>query len=232
MKYPAKVVVLGVALGGLSGCTAPNPLYHVEGDPEADPEADERRRDASAEPPAVMDAATVDPPEANGTAADAGDDGSLAEAGGGEELNGLRAEVYDNPDLRGDPLIRLDREINFHWDDGLVDPAVEGDEFSVRWTALVEPRFSEDYVFSAYTNDGVRLWVNGMRLIDNWHDQYATRVEGKIRLKAGQRVALTMEFFHYSGPAIATLSWSSASEPRAIIPAERLFPPPLQPESP
>jgi hypothetical protein len=46
---------------------------------------------------------------------------------------------------------------------------------------------------------------------------------GSIALTAGQFYSITMEFYENGGGAVAKLSWESASQPRQIIPQNRLF---------
>src|SRR2546422_2552981 len=42
------------------------------------------------------------------------------------------------------------------------------DQFSVRWTGKVEPKQSGEYAVHTISNDGVRLWVDGKLIVDNW----------------------------------------------------------------
>ncbi len=46
--------------------------------------------------------------------------------------------------------------------------ALAGDTYSVRWTGFVQPHFSQTYTFRTNTDDGVRLWVNGVQIINRW----------------------------------------------------------------
>jgi hypothetical protein len=98
------------------------------------------------------------------------------------------------------------------------------DTFSVRWTGQVMPQFSETYTFYTTSNDGVRLWVNGQLLIDNWTDHAATENSGTITLTGGQRYDIRMDFYDNLRNAVARLSWSSPSTAKAVVPTARLFP--------
>ncbi len=51
---------------------------------------------------------------------------------------------------------------------------IGADTFSVRWSGQVSPRYSQTYTFSTTSDDGVRLWVNGALLIDQWNDHAPT----------------------------------------------------------
>ena len=97
------------------------------------------------------------------------------------------------------------------------------DNFSVRWRARVKPQFSETYTFKTVTDDGARLWVNGVPLVDKWIGQAATAWTGQITLVAGQYYDLEMQYFDGQFGASAKLYWSSASQPEQIIPALRLY---------
>src|SRR6185436_13058911 len=75
------------------------------------------------------------------------------------------------------------------------------------------------------SDDGVRLWVNGVQLVNNWTDHPPTENSGTIALSAGVRYSIQMDYYENGGGATAALSWSSLSQPKEIIPANRLFPP-------
>jgi hypothetical protein len=87
------------------------------------------------------------------------------------------------------------------------------DTFSARWTGQVDAPVSGTYTFYTASDDGVRLWVNGVPLVDNWTLHSLTENSGTIVLTAGQRYAIRMEFFERAGAATARLLWSSASIP-------------------
>lgn len=138
---------------------------------------------------------------------------------------GLSAEYYDNADFTGSVLRRLDPQIDFNW--GLSGPAtsISGDTFSVRWSGQLEPSYTETYRFTANTDDGVRLWVNGQLIIDSWSNRFlATDTSGAIPLTAGARVSVKMEYYENFGFASARLSWSSPSQALQVVPAARLYP--------
>ena len=105
------------------------------------------------------------------------------------------------------------------------------DTFSVRWTGQVQPQYSETYTFYTNSDDGIRLWVNGQLVVNNWTDHGPTENSGPIALVANQRYDIVLEFYENGGGAIAQLSWSSASQTKQIIPSNRLFPVPAAPVS-
>jgi len=135
---------------------------------------------------------------------------------------GVRANYFKGMDLRNLVLTRIDPQINFNWGGGEPDPAVGVDQFSVRWTGEVEAAFTETYTFYTNSDDGIRLWVDGQQLVNNWTDHGATENRGKIDLVAGNTYSVVMEFYENGGSAVAELRWSSPSTPKQLIPQAAL----------
>jgi hypothetical protein len=136
---------------------------------------------------------------------------------------GLTGEYYDNSDFTNLKLTRVDPSINFSWGSSSPDPSIGPDTFSVRWTGQVQPRYSEIYTFYTKTDDGVRLWVDGVLLIDKWVPQSPTEWKASLSLMAGQNYDIKMEYYENTGGATAQLSWSSPSQSKQIIPQTQLY---------
>ena len=52
--------------------------------------------------------------------------------------------------------------------------------FSARWTGDIV-RYTETYTFITTSDDGVRLWVDGRRIIDNYTDHAPPRTAAPSR---------------------------------------------------
>ncbi len=145
---------------------------------------------------------------------------------------GLQGTYYKGIYLSGSPLLnRIDPSIDFEFTYSkqpvVLSPApgvVPEDEYSVRWTGQVQPIYSENYTFSVLSDDGVRLWVNGVQLIDNWTNQSATEKSGSIVLQAGQKYDIKLEYYENTGEAVTKLYWSSNNTAKQIIPQSQLYP--------
>src|SRR5215217_2882077 len=136
---------------------------------------------------------------------------------------GLHGQYFDNMNSTNLKVTRTDATVNYNWGGGTPDGSIGVDTFTTRWTGKVEPQYSQTYTFYTETDDGVRLWVNGQLIIDKWIDQGPTEWSGQISLNAGQRYDIRMDFYENGGGALARLSWSSASQPKQIIPQNRLY---------
>lgn len=136
---------------------------------------------------------------------------------------GLKAEYYDNSDLTNLKFTRLDANVDNTWGTGSPFPSIGVDSFSVRWTGYVQPQYSGTYTFYTNSDDGVRLWVNGTQLVNNWTNHAPTENSGTIALSAGQRYPITLEYYEYTSGALIQLSWSHTSQAKQIIPATAFF---------
>ena len=136
--------------------------------------------------------------------------------------DGLRGEYFDNENFTGTRLTRIDPVINFDWGEGSPIGGIGIDYFSVRWTGEIIPRYSETYTFYATSDDGIRLWINGQRLVNGWSARLRTTDTGTITLKAGNPYVIQLEFFDATVAAICSLAWSSPSQPYEIVPVSQL----------
>jgi hypothetical protein len=137
---------------------------------------------------------------------------------------GLTGKYYDAKNFTMLRVTRIDPTVNFDWGQGSPDPSIAPDTFSVRWTGRVQPQYNQTYTFHATTDDGVRLWVNGVQIINHWADGAAAEYTGTIALQANQLYTIQMDYYENGGAASAKLEWSSQSQPKQIIPQTQLYP--------
>ncbi|HED15945.1 MAG TPA: hypothetical protein ENI64_03875, partial [Gammaproteobacteria bacterium] len=137
--------------------------------------------------------------------------------------DGLRARYYNDRSLSNIALERVDANVNFDWQRGAPAGTIAPETFSVRWTGLIEPAYSENYTFYSSTDDGVRLWIDGQLVIDQWTDQSVTEYAGTINLTAGNKYPIVMEYYENTGDAVAKLYWSSTSLPKTIVATKSLY---------
>jgi alpha-L-fucosidase len=128
---------------------------------------------------------------------------------------------------------RIDPQIDFDWVRNSPIPELSEDDFRVAWTGFLEPEFTETYTFEAEADDGFRLWIRDDLILDNWGiggpasemeipDQSAP--DGRIRLRAGQRYPIRIEYYEGKQNASVRFFWSSRSRSREIVPQTQLYP--------
>lgn len=137
--------------------------------------------------------------------------------------NGLKGEYYNNKDLTDLKFTRIDDTINSYWNNVSPDSRIDKETFSIRWTGQIQPLYSEKYTFYTTSDDGVRLWVNGSKIIDNWNDHSALQNSGTITLVAGQKYDIQLDYYNNLGEGKIRLDWSSNSQAKQIVPKSQLF---------
>ncbi len=137
---------------------------------------------------------------------------------------GLQAEYFVDRNLTQFFQARVDTNVNFNWGNGAPIAGMAADNFSVRWTGRVQARRSGVHQFHTVTDEGVRLWVDGRLLVDNWSAHFQTEDSGSITLVAGRYYDLTMEYFEGSFSAIAQLFWTQPGVAMEVVPSAQLYP--------
>lgn len=137
--------------------------------------------------------------------------------------HGLLASYFAGSNFEQCRFTRVDSNIDFMWNATAPDARLSADRFSIRWQGYLVPRVTERHTLTTVSDDGVRLWINGNQVINNWSTHNETTNTTEVDLQAGQPVPVQMEFYHSDGNAVARLQWQSASQPLEVIPAERLL---------
>jgi hypothetical protein len=144
---------------------------------------------------------------------------------------GLRGEYFAGQEFTHRLMLRIDGPIQFKWNQEPPHPALPKENYCVRWTGRIEPRYTEQYSFETEADDGVRLWIDGRLLMENWKTRRVGRDRCKIALEAGRRYDLKLEYFQGKNDAEIRLYWASLSgQAPEIVPAECLFLPGPWPE--
>lgn len=140
--------------------------------------------------------------------------------------DGLKGEYYQGLNFNTYKLTRTDEKIDFNWYSGAPDYTMRADTFSVRWTGRIKPRYTETYTFYLNSDNGRRLWINNVLVIDQWIDNWGTEYTASVTLNANQLYDIKLEYFESYGGANAKLEWASTSQAREVIPASQFYTPP------
>jgi PKD repeat protein len=104
----------------------------------------------------------------------------------------------------------------FNWGSGRPSNCVGNDNYAVRFSRKAYFATSGSYSFSARTDDGVRLFVDGTNVIDDWRDMPPTDHTATVSLSAGWH-DLRMDYYENAGGAVATLSWTGGGTSPANV---------------
>ena len=145
----------------------------------------------------------------------------------GSAGTGLKGYYYDSKELSALKATQMDPAIDFDWGSDPPAKSLASATYGARWVGQILAPESGTYRISTRTSGGVRLWLNGVQIIDDWND-HTTQLwndSTEITLTAGQRYSLKMEYYHATNPATARLYWYMPSRKAcSIIPTELLYP--------
>lgn len=128
----------------------------------------------------------------------------------GSAGTGLKGEYLSN---RKRVVTRIDPTLNFDWGGNAPDKKINAKDFAVRWTGQVLAPETGTYVFSTLNSGAVRLWINGIQVINDYRDRPLRWNDGSpVSLVEGQRYDIRLQFFKKTaGPAMMKLKWTGPS---------------------
>jgi uncharacterized protein YgiM (DUF1202 family) len=122
------------------------------------------------------------------------------------------AQYFNNSALAGAPIVtRYETGINYFWGNGSPDPLIPPTNFSARWTGAFAFQ-AATYRFTLAGDDGVRLFIDDLPVIDQWHVESLTAYSIDVPLSAGIHT-LRVEYFQAGGQAAVRLDYSVAVGP-------------------
>jgi len=120
-------------------------------------------------------------------------------------------------------MARIDPVIRFPWRNGSPGGDIKANGFHVTWTGYLQADKTGDYTLHTISDDGVRLWIDGAKVIDNFSNHAPTEDTAHVHLEAGRKRALKIEYFEDTGGATMMLLWSGKNLRKQIIPQKNLF---------
>lgn len=112
---------------------------------------------------------------------------------------GLQGNYYSGTAFNTLVTTRTDATVNFNWGSGSPASGVPVDNFSVRWEGSVKADHSQTYTFFTTSDDGQRLWVNGVQLINDWVAQRDEHRGRQVLGHAGDTLSLVEYQAHGGG---------------------------------
>lgn len=151
--------------------------------------------------------------------------------------NGLLAEYYDGTSFERKVATRIDNNIDMYWNETPPVRGINPHKCSIRWTGRIKTSETGVYTFSARVDDGIRVWVGGRKVIDDWGLNDVGIFEGKVEMEAGRYYDLKVEYFNALIEGEITLMWSLPNDEQSwfdewwngkqadIIPSEAFYQP-------
>lgn len=138
---------------------------------------------------------------------------------------GLTAKYYNSLDLTGDVVYTSIENPQFHFpSNGSPRIGVNATNYSARWTGTVISPITGTLTLGIGVDDGGRLYVNDVLVIDAWIDQaltyYTYDVTGCVQ---GVPIKIQFDYYEKQGGADARLLWAYSGSPLKYIPDSSLF---------
>ncbi len=110
------------------------------------------------------------------------------------------ASYFNNPNLTGNPVaIRGEEQPGDNWGTGSPLPSIQNDQWSARWTANLNLD-AGTYQIRTNADDGVRVYVDGVLMIDEWHIAQSQEYVVNRTLSAGTHNFI-VEYYESGGLA-------------------------------
>jgi len=98
-----------------------------------------------------------------------------------------------------------------------VDPSGGGDDYGIRYTGFIVILTDETYTFYTNSDDGSKLFVDGVEVVDNDGDHAANEEQGTIALTAGT-YSFAVEYYENGGNVILEVSYETPTIAKTQIP--------------
>jgi hypothetical protein len=137
---------------------------------------------------------------------------------------GLQGEYFDDRHLAALKASRLDPQVWFNWGRSVPHSGLADDgEYGVKWSGEILIDAAGVWNFYTVSNDGVRLYVDGQLVINDWTQHAAKEDAGSVSLGPGWH-RIEIHYYQQGGTSEMRLSFAGPGQPKAAVPAERLRP--------
>lgn len=106
-----------------------------------------------------------------------------------------------------------------------IAPGISTENFACRWDAYFQATSTGNYFFQTASDDGVKLWINGSLVLQNWKGHPLTNDRSlAIWMQKGKVYKLQIYFYNALGPYNILLQYKSPDmNAFNLIPREQLY---------
>ncbi|MBK9016648.1 MAG: hypothetical protein IPM82_22630 [Saprospiraceae bacterium] len=136
---------------------------------------------------------------------------------------GLKADYYNGTNFNQKVATRTEPNIDKSWNDIPPVPGLDPHDCSIRWTGRLTAPETGTYTFSAKVDDGIRVWVGGVMVIDNWQLNDDGRFTGKVIMRKGTPYDLKVEYFNALIEGEVRLLWTLPNVQSPVVVESKYF---------
>lgn len=127
--------------------------------------------------------------------------------------DGLLATYYKGENFEQPVVRRHETRLDYEWALQPPVPGVPAEHFSVRWQGWLVPPVGGRYLLHLRIDDGLRLWLNGRQIVNEWRDQYFSDYTVAVDLQAGQAYELRIDYYQNLLESRMRLAWERPGQP-------------------
>jgi formylglycine-generating enzyme required for sulfatase activity len=131
-----------------------------------------------------------------------------------EEFRGLTGTEYGNSELEDSK-----GQMNLDSVDK-VFPSDLGNDWGAKWIGSIEGPFTGEVTFDVEVDNGMRLEIDGKRVIDAWRKNAGR--QGKMSMVTGKKYPVVMSYYKDGGASYLKLHWSWEDKEKEIVPSSAL----------
>jgi hypothetical protein len=129
----------------------------------------------------------------------------------GTRRNWLKTEIHNQP-------------INYNWDSGNVLNSGRRDNARLEFQGYIKAPVDGDLEFRVQSDDGIRVFIDGQPVIDQWKIQGATyHSSAPIKVYKDDYYPFKLEWYEHGDGAVVRLMWRYNGGSWNIVPAEAYF---------
>lgn len=113
-------------------------------------------------------------------------------------------------------------QVSLSWNDGVLITTYSSEYISAKYFTFAYAAYSETYTIYITADDNFRLYVNGILILDAW-TICCNELSSTISLIAGTYNFFKIEYRQLDSSASISMSWSSPSISKVLVPSSNLY---------
>jgi len=120
---------------------------------------------------------------------------------------GIQAAYYNNTELKGSPVIRIEKDLKHFWQEGeTVVDGIQANDFSARYKTDFKSTEDKTIALEMQADNGYRLMVNGKILLDEWAGKKNEAKKIDLQVKKDSLYHIIIEYWQGDREAGVRLS--------------------------
>lgn len=136
-------------------------------------------------------------------------------ADAGRSRPGLKCEIFANdsqdpkkPRLEGRLVAeRTDAQVDFQWDEAMPLPDIPVVNAGLRWSGVLVPPESGDYVLGVLAEGAVRVYLDDKAVIDSWRKEAGRPLSAPVVLEKGRTYRLRLDYVQLAPRGRIQFGW-------------------------